>query len=1216
MLSAGSCAGVSDLFEPRDLPAAVSGLLAPAAQPFAVAMSDAEAGPLAGTASPGGFTPTQIRHAYGFDQVFFNGGTIAGDGAGQTIAIVNAYHASTAAFDLAAFNSAFGLPAPPSFTQVSQTGSTTVFPPTNSGWALESALDVQWAHALAPAANILLVEANSAGFGDLTTAVEYARSRPGVSVVSMSWGAEDFAGETIYDSSFLTPTNHAGVVFAAAAGNSGSPGAYPAFSPNTLAVGGTTLALNGSNNISSETAWSKVGTSGSGGGGISQYEAQPSFQTDSGLVTQSSTHRASPDVAFDANPNTGVPVYDSFNNGTSTPWTKVGGTSFATPSWAALVAIADQGRNLAGLPVLDGPDLMTRLYSMPASYFNDITSGTTGGATPQTATIGYDLATGRGSPKVNLIVPALVGTASIGGAVFDDANSNGTLDGEAGLAGWTVYSDLNNNSALDPIVVNTVNSTDVSKAIPNNTTITSNNIVSGLSGNIIDVNVTVNISHNNDSNLVLTLISPDNTRIELASQVGGSGNDFTNTVFDDSAAVAISRGTSPFAGSYHPAEPFSVVYGTNPNGTWKLEISDTTAPTSGTLNSWSLQFTTGDPSTTSAANGTYTLVNLQPGMHRVREVVQSPYIQTAPAGGFYSINAAAGANVTAQNFGNWNPPSTSPSGVSLLAASDTGISNSDRITKLNNSSPDSALEFQVAGTIAGATVTVFADGNAIGSATASGTTTTVITDGATPLGDGSRAITARQTEPGKPISASSPTLAITVDTVSPVSSIVPVLPNPHAGPVGEMTINFNEPVSGLNLNHLELTRDGGADLLTGAQTVSTNDGLEWTLADLTSITGIGGFYEFNLSSAGSPISDVAGNLYTLSDGASFTVIAGILGRYLFYNQSGTAGPTVRYDGNDPAINSLDDNAIASDKAAYLPGTGAATFANISSYSKGINGIMIDIAGPHGTISADDFIFLVGNNNVPSSWATAPDPISVSVRAGAGTSGSDRVEIIWNNGDIKKQWLEVITLANANTGLEQQAGYPTGQADVFFFGNALANSGFGDTATLSTVDTTDELQARNNPATLFTNIPITNVRDYNRDAIVDTTDQLLARNNTTNPLTVTRYLSIGSPPAAPQGAPMAAPGGGPTAAPSATPAAAPMASSSGNPLTSRVAVSTSTDVNLVDRSLSQLTFSLAAASSERPHRGQASMPLEWLSFLDEQLLEILAVGRMRFASRRR
>jgi len=246
----------------------------------------------------------------------------------------------------------------------------------------------------------------------------------------------------------------------------------------------------------------------------------------------------------------------------------------------------------------------------------------------------------------------------------------------------------------------------------------------------------------------------------------------------------------------------------------------------------------------------------------------------------------------------------------------------------------------------------------------------------------------------------------------------------------------------------------------------------------------------------------------------------VVGRRLFYNQSGTASP-VRYDGNNPAINADDDLAIATDKSAYLPGSGSATFANVSSYTKGINGIMIDLQGTHGTITTSDFIFHVGNNNTPSSWASAPAPNAISVRPGAGIGGSDRVVLTWPTSAIQKKWLEVIVIANANTGLDQKAGYPVGQGDVFYFGSAVGDTGAGDTATQANVSVTDELGARNNPASLFSNIPVTNVYDFNRDAQVNSNDQLTPRNNATSIGTVTRFINVSSPPLAPEATPATA-----------------------------------------------------------------------------------------------
>jgi hypothetical protein len=241
--------------------------------------------------------------------------------------------------------------------------------------------------------------------------------------------------------------------------------------------------------------------------------------------------------------------------------------------------------------------------------------------------------------------------------------------------------------------------------------------------------------------------------------------------------------------------------------------------------------------------------------------------------------------------------------------------------------------------------------------------------------------------------------------------------------------------------------------------------------------------------------------------------ATVVSRLLFYNQSGTS---TRYDHNDLAINSFDDVAIATDKTAYLwEDAGAATFANVSSYTKGINGIMVDISGSHPNITADDFIFRVGNNNSPGSWTTANAPTSISVRAGAGTGGSDRVEIIWITGAPIKEWLEVIVLANADTGLPQKVGHPVGHGDAFFFGNALGNVGTGDTSVNSLVTAADEAAIRANNALVSANIPITNIYDVGRNASVSALDESAARLNGTNPTTTLSYLNLTLAPAAPE-----------------------------------------------------------------------------------------------------
>ena len=382
--------------------------------------------PACGPAFPAEWLPsTRPRWTRPTASTRFSFGGTAGTGAGQTIAIVDAYNDPDVISDANTFSSAFGLPqfngsGQPTLKVLNESGGTSL--PANSspgGWDVEEALDVEWAHSIAPQANIILFEANSNSYGDLLTAVGTAADYAGVSVVSMSWGGGEFSGETSTDPYFVTPSGHQGVTFLAATGDDGTPAGYPAFSPNVVAVGGTSLDINSSGNYLGESAWSD------GGGGISVEEAQPSYQV--GKVNgTSSTHRTVPDVSMDADPNTGVYVLDSFDGG----YLQVGGTSLATPMWGGLIAIANQGRSLMGDSSLNGlTQTLPTLYDLPSTDFHDITTGSNG---TYSATPGYDLVTGLGTPVANLLVPALAGypstqPPSVSGPSAISVNENSTL---------------------------------------------------------------------------------------------------------------------------------------------------------------------------------------------------------------------------------------------------------------------------------------------------------------------------------------------------------------------------------------------------------------------------------------------------------------------------------------------------------------------------------------------------------------------------------------------------------------------------------------------------------------------------------------------------------------------------------------------------------------------------------------------------------------------
>ena len=365
-------------------------------------------------AAPFAYSPQNMQQTSFYDFSSVYGQTT---GAGQVIAIIDAYDDPTIASDLQTFVGQYGGPIHTSGCTVNA-GPHPCFqkiyaqnkPRTNGGWALEIALDVEWAHAMAPGADILLVEAANSSLSNLLGAVAKATNGtyPGVHVVSMSWGAGEFSLETLYDSYFTAPN----VMFVAASGDSGSP-TWPAASPNVVGAGGTmfsSVVNNGtcSPGTSAECAWNDtyLGYSYSAGGGPSSVELKPSYQ--SGF--QGNAHRGIPDIAYFADINPGYSVYDSTPDNGQAGWFAVGGTSAASPQWAAIFALVDALRGCGGagscLPRPAGAKSPAPLYAVATSSYttgyNDVIQGTNGNG--QSAGAGYDFVTGIGSPQIfNLV---------------------------------------------------------------------------------------------------------------------------------------------------------------------------------------------------------------------------------------------------------------------------------------------------------------------------------------------------------------------------------------------------------------------------------------------------------------------------------------------------------------------------------------------------------------------------------------------------------------------------------------------------------------------------------------------------------------------------------------------------------------------------------------------------------------------------------------------
>jgi subtilisin-like proprotein convertase family protein len=450
---------------------------------------------------------------------------------------------------------------------------------------------------------------------------------------------------------------------------------------------------------------------------------------------------------------------------------------------------------------------------------------------------------------------------AVEGVVYLDANRDGVRnESEAGLAGATVFDDLNSNGVWDAAPQYLLSANSLPLAIPERGAIRPSIITSGLTGTILDVNVRISLQHGNISDLVLSLTDPDGMAVSLMALNPAGGQVMADTHFDSDAATAISAALPPYTGTFRPFGNLAALVGRNPNGEWKLLVSDLNLGNSGVLEDFQIELTTSapEPKTTTNALGEYLFTFAGSGLHHFRQADQPGYFQTAPGASGYDVLVTAETPVVGLDFGN---------------------------------SPPAVVE-----------------------------------------------------------------------------------------------------------------------------------------------------------------------------------------RRLFYNAS-------TFDGGDAAINAADDQAIAPDKIAYLPGSGLATFASVSSYTRGINGLIIDVGGLAGEITAGDFIFRVGANNAPSSWQTAPAPSALQVRPGAGLGGTDRIEIVWSNGAIVNKWLEVVVRGNdalggfnANTGLAE--------SDVFYWGNKIGDSGTSPGSNTFDTTSTDAAQVF---STIGPAKPISDLRDYNRDGHVSSTD---------------------------------------------------------------------------------------------------------------------------------
>lgn len=409
--------------------------------------------PLATTAAAVTYTPAQIRAAYGLPllpsaALTPTAAQAAQLGAGQTIYIVDAQHDPNVAAELAAFNAKFGLPACTSrpiapntalplaqakptdgcsLSVVYSTASgtmTSAVPAYDAGWATEIALDVQWAHATAPLARIVLIESGDASLNALLGAVKLANAM-GAGVVSMSFGGAEGNWTASVDAAFAA----AGMSYLAATGDDGSGVSWPAVSPKVLAVGGTSLRYGGSGSRT-ETAWARTG------GAISAYTATPAYQSNTVPGVGALARRAVGDVSFNADPSTGQFVAVMTPGSTAVNWLSAGGTSLSTPQWAGLLAVANAMRAQSAQARLGAPhaSLYTGIATVPGLYaaaFSDIVAGSNGSCAICSAHTGYDIPTGLGTPNGAALLTRLAGVTL---APVAPVVASATVNGTAGSA--------------------------------------------------------------------------------------------------------------------------------------------------------------------------------------------------------------------------------------------------------------------------------------------------------------------------------------------------------------------------------------------------------------------------------------------------------------------------------------------------------------------------------------------------------------------------------------------------------------------------------------------------------------------------------------------------------------------------------------------------------------------------------------------------------------
>jgi subtilisin-like proprotein convertase family protein/subtilisin family serine protease len=613
------------------------------------------------------------------------------------------------------------------------------------------------------------------------------------------------------------------------------------------------------------------------------------------------------------------------------------------------------------------------------------------------------------------------------GLVYNDLDADGIQDvTERGLPHWVAFWDHNHNGVLDSETLWTVASGSVDQIVPDQTTRIFDLPVLGGVGTLTDVNVMLNIEMNYDADLRAFLIHPDGTRIELFTQVGGTRDDFLDTVFDDSAAVSIRSGVAPFTGVFRPEGSLADLHDKLPNGVWKLELTDLARDYQAVLHSWELRLQAAEPSRRADFLGAFSFDLPAEANQSIRVLNESDWSFTVPALGVRDVSPA-GAPMFQQLYGIQSPPVITVDRTYVAGFEGQSTNNSGTWSDQDSFAEDVTIDASLGSVIKHM----------------DGTWTWFYT------APDQRAIT---------------TVTVTVrDSLGNSQSIPFQFEATNAAPT-------------LTRSNVALTGNVLSTFLnTGAYGDVPDDSVTLTASVGTLIRNENGTWNWSYV----PSSRLFQSIVTITandeDGGSSSVnfaMDALVAVTKFQSY---------YQGSDYQVLGGINAALETTKQFLRPNAQVQTAGpdNIINWMSGINGVVLDVAGlANQTLSTADFQFRVSPPGAreavtPASWSAAPSPQSISVIPGTSTTPA-RIVLNWPNNAIQNTWLQIMVKSNANTGLAER--------EVFYVGHAMAEMNFSTPYRVTAVELSMVQSAISNAI-----LPVTNVRDINKDRRVTAFD---------------------------------------------------------------------------------------------------------------------------------